>query len=46
MKLLSKLFGNMSLDVNKLVDNVVTTKEEREELRIKFEQIFRSTSTS
>jgi hypothetical protein len=40
MKLLSKLFGNMSLDVNKLVDNVVTTKEEREELRIKFEQIF------
>tara|TARA_R100000781_G_scaffold15153_2_gene12526 strand:+ start:1205 stop:1585 length:381 start_codon:yes stop_codon:yes gene_type:complete len=40
MKFLSKLFGNMSLDVNKLVDNVVTTKEEREELRIKFEQIF------
>ena len=40
MKFLSKLFGNMSLDVNKLVDYVVTTKEEREELRIKFEQIF------
>ena len=40
MSLLGKLFGNMSLDVNKLVDNVVTTKEEREELRIKFEQIF------
>jgi hypothetical protein len=40
MKFLSKLFGNMSLDVNKLVDNVVTTKEEREELRIKFEEIF------
>jgi|TARA_R100000458_G_C8210493_1_gene198128 hypothetical protein len=40
MKFLSKLFGNMSLDVNKLVDNVVTTKEEREELRIKFESIF------
>jgi len=40
MKLLSKLFGNMSLDVNKLVDNVVTTDEERKELKIKFEQIF------
>ena len=30
MKFLTKLFGNMSLDVNNLVDNVVTTKEERE----------------
>tara|TARA_R100000655_G_scaffold88272_3_gene128557 strand:+ start:496 stop:876 length:381 start_codon:yes stop_codon:yes gene_type:complete len=40
MKFLAKLFGNMSLDVNKLVDNVVTTKEEREELKIKFEQVF------
>tara|TARA_R100001129_G_scaffold172358_1_gene143005 strand:+ start:153 stop:530 length:378 start_codon:yes stop_codon:yes gene_type:complete len=40
MKFLSKLFGNMSLDVNKLVDNVVTTDEERKELKIKFEQIF------
>jgi|TARA_Y100000592_G_C5286448_1_gene228752 hypothetical protein len=40
MKFLTKLFGNMSLDVNKLVDNVVTTKEEREELKIKFEQVF------
>jgi len=40
MKFLSKLFGNMSLNVNKLVDNVVTTDEERKELKIKFEQIF------
>ena len=40
MKFLAKLFGNMSLDVNNLVDNVVTTKEEREELKIKFEQVF------
>ena len=40
MKFLSKLFGNMSLDVNKLVDNVVTTDEERKKLKIKFEQIF------
>ena len=40
MKFLTQLFGNMSLDVNNLVDNVVTTKEEREELRIKFEQVF------
>ena len=41
MKFLSKLFGNMSLDVNKLVDNVVTTDEERKELKIKEEQITR-----
>ena len=40
MKFLTKLFGNMSLDVNSLVDNIVTTDEERKELKIKFEQIF------
>ena len=40
MKFLSKLFGNMSLDVNNLVDNIVTTDEEREQLKIKFEEIF------
>ena len=40
MKFLSKLFGNMSLDVNNLVDNIVTTEEEREQLKIKFEEIF------
>ena len=40
MKFLTKLFGNMSLDVNTLVDNIVTTDEERKELKIKFEQIF------
>ena len=40
MKFLTKLFGNMSLDVNNLVDNIVTTDEERKELKIKFEQLF------
>tara|TARA_R100000700_G_C3061037_1_gene75770 strand:+ start:75 stop:455 length:381 start_codon:yes stop_codon:yes gene_type:complete len=40
MKFLTKLFGNMSLDVNNIVDNIVTTDEERKELKIKFEQIF------
>ena len=40
MKFLTKLFGNMSLDVNNLVDNIVPTDEERKELKIKFEQIF------
>ena len=29
----------MSLDVNKLVDNVVTTDEERKELKLKFKQM-------
>ena len=39
MKFLSKLFGNMSLDVNSLVDNVVTTDEERKTLKIKLKQV-------
>ena len=40
MKFLTKLFGNLNLDVNNLVDNVVTTDAERKELKIKFEEIF------
>ena len=40
MKFLGKLFGGLNLDVNKLVDNIVTTDEERQELKIKFEQMF------
>ena len=39
MKFLSKLFGNIGLDVNKLVDNVVTTNEERKTLKIKLKQV-------
>ena len=33
MNFLSKLFGNLNLDVNKIVDNLVTTKSEKLELR-------------
>tara|TARA_R100000963_G_C4629937_1_gene95279 strand:- start:140 stop:520 length:381 start_codon:yes stop_codon:yes gene_type:complete len=40
MKFLAKLFGGLNIDVNKLVDNIVTTDEERQELKIKFEQMF------
>jgi hypothetical protein len=39
MNFLSKLFGNLNLDVNKLVDNIVTTKEEKLELRNTLQQI-------
>jgi hypothetical protein len=39
MNILKKLFGNMSLDVNNLVDNVVTTDEERKTLKIKLKQV-------
>ena len=39
MKFLSNLFGNIGLDVNKLVDNVVTTDEERKTLKIKLKQV-------
>ena len=40
MKFLSKLFGNMSLDVNKIVDNLHTSAEEKAKMKRKFEQIF------
>lgn len=39
MKFLSKLFGNVGLDVNKLVDNVITTDAERMTLKAKFKEI-------
>ena len=39
MKLLKHLFGNIGLDVNNLVDNIVTTDEERKSLKIKLKQI-------
>lgn len=39
MKFLTKLFGNMSLDVNNLVDNVITTDEERITLKTKLKEI-------
>ena len=39
MNFLSKLFGNLILDVNKIVDNLVTTKEEKQELRNTLQQI-------
>tara|TARA_R110001592_G_scaffold52773_3_gene161959 strand:- start:3671 stop:4051 length:381 start_codon:yes stop_codon:yes gene_type:complete len=39
MSFLTKLFGSLNLDVNNLVDNVVTTDEERKELKIKLKQI-------
>ena len=39
MNFLSKLFGNLNIDVNKLVDNLVTTKEEKQELRNTLQQI-------
>ena len=31
MKFLGKLFGGLNIDVNNLVDNIVTTDEQREE---------------
>ena len=40
MNFLNKLFGNLNLDVNNLVDNLTTTKEEKQELKIKFEALF------
>ena len=39
MNFLKNIFGGMKLDVNNLVDNIVTTDEERKELKIKLKQI-------
>jgi hypothetical protein len=39
MSFLSNLFGNESLDVNKIVDNVITTDEERITLKTKLKEI-------
>ena len=40
MNFLNQLFGNLNVDVNNLVDNLTTTKEEKQELKIKFESLF------
>ena len=39
MKFLKNLFGNFKLDVNALVDDVVTTDAERKELKIKLKKL-------
>ena len=46
MNILKKLFGNMTLDVNNLVDNVVTTDEERKTLKIKLKQVLAQAESS
>tara|TARA_R100001594_G_scaffold13289_1_gene28788 strand:- start:1158 stop:1538 length:381 start_codon:yes stop_codon:yes gene_type:complete len=46
MKILKKLFGNISLDVNNLVDNVVTTDEERKTLKVKLKQVLAQAESS
>ena len=46
MRILKKLFGNMSIDVNNLVDNVVTTDEERKSLKIKLKEVLSQAESS
>ena len=46
MRFLSKLFGNIGLDVNNLVDNVITTDEERKTLKIKLKQVLKQAESS
>jgi hypothetical protein len=46
MKILKHLFGNIGLDVNNLVDNVVTTDEERKTLKIKLKQVLTQAESS
>ena len=46
MNILKKLFGNINLDVNNLVDNVITTDEERKTLKIKLKQVLKQAESS
>ena len=46
MKILNKLFGNLNLDINSLVDDVVTTDEERKSLKIKLKQVILDAESS
>tara|TARA_R110002012_G_scaffold300021_2_gene499494 strand:+ start:250 stop:630 length:381 start_codon:yes stop_codon:yes gene_type:complete len=39
MKFLKNLFGNFNLDINSLVDDVITTDEERKQLKIKLKKL-------
>ena len=46
MNILKKLFGNVSLDVNNLVDNIITTDEERITLKTKLTEILKQAESS
>ena len=46
MRILKKLFGNISLDVNNLVDNIITTDEERIPLKTKLKEILKQAESS
>ena len=46
MRFLNKLFGNLKLDVNSLIDDVVTTDEERKSLKIKLKQVILNAESS
>ena len=46
MKFLNKLFGNIGLDINSLVDNVVTTEEERKSLKVKMKEVLKQAEAS
>ena len=46
MNILKKLFGNVGLDVNKLVDEISTTDEERKTLKIKLKQVLTQAESS
>ena len=46
MKILKTLFGNIGLDVNKIVDEISTTDEERKTLKIKLKQVLTQAESS
>ena len=46
MRILKTLFGNISLDVNNLVDNIITTDEERITLKTKLKEILKQAESS
>jgi len=46
MKFLSKLFGNIGLDVNKIVDELHSSPVEKKELKIKLKEVLKQAESS
>ena len=42
MNLLNKIFGGLKVDINSLVDNLSTTKEEKMQLKIEMDKVLRN----
>ena len=42
MSLINKIFGGLKIDVNKAIDDLTSTKEEKKQLKIKLEKVLKN----